>query len=86
MADGLRERNKTAFFHASFETGVMGLVLQLALLREKHHTTGAHFTGSQHFGMLSENPGARSSVSFSQPAACILAMNCHQLQAVRPNN
>lgn len=33
MADGLRERNKTAFFHASFETGVMGLVLQLALLR-----------------------------------------------------
>lgn len=46
MADGLRERKKTAFFPASFETGVMGLVLQLALLREKHHTTGAHFPGS----------------------------------------
>lgn len=46
MADGLRERKKTAFFPASFETGVMGLVLQLALLREKHHTTGTHFPGS----------------------------------------
>lgn len=46
-----QRKKENSLFHASFETGVMGLVLQLALLREKHHTTGAHFPGSwQHLG------------------------------------